>query len=225
MKVVEYYKKYCVKINTLGGCHMAKIITISREFGSGGRELGKRLAESLGIPCYDQQIIEMVAKEQGLDEDYVAHVSEKDIRTVYPSTIGMRFSMYNYNLQPTLQVIAAQHKIMKELAAQGDCVIVGRCGDIILKEFNPMNIFVYADRESKVGRCLERAKGGENYSHKDVERKIKEIDRSRAELYKLFTETKWGHKEGYHLCVNTTNKEIKDLVEPLASYIRTWFQG
>ena len=71
---------------------MSKIITISREFGSGGRELGKRLAEALGVPCYDYQIIEMVAEKQGLDKDYVENASERDIRAFYPTTIGVRFS-------------------------------------------------------------------------------------------------------------------------------------
>ena len=73
-----------------------KIITISREFGSGGRELGKRLADALGVPCYDQQIIDMIAQEKNLDKNYIAHVSEKDVRMLYPSTIGKHIIAPNY---------------------------------------------------------------------------------------------------------------------------------
>ncbi len=202
---------------------MSKIITISREFGSGGRELGKRLAEELGIPCYDQQIIEMVAEKQGLDKDYVANTSEKDMRVFYPTTIGMRFSSTAYFINQSIEVFTEQNKLIRDLAQKGDCVIVGRCADIILSEMNPLNIFVYADKESKIKRCLERAKTDEAFKDKDIEKKMKEIDKGRADLRRMLSDIKWGEKEGYHLLINTSNKEIKDLVPALASYVKEWF--
>lgn len=85
-----------------------KIITISREFGSGGRELGKRLADALGVPCYDHEIIDMVAKKNGFDKNYVSHVSEKDIRVFYPSTVGHRFLANQSALQQPIKIAAAQ---------------------------------------------------------------------------------------------------------------------
>lgn len=130
-----------------------KIITISREFGSGGRELGKRLSDALGIPCYDHEIIDMVAEKHGLDKNYVAHVSEKDIRIFYPSTIGHRFLTNQSALQQPVKIAVAQQEMMRQLASQGDCVIVGRCADVLCREMNPFNIFVYADRLSKLQRC------------------------------------------------------------------------
>lgn len=93
-----------------------RIITISREFGSGGRELGKRLAETLGIPCYDHEIIDMVADRYGMDKNYVSHISEKDIRVFYPSTIGQRFMMNSSVLQQSVKVAAAQHEMIRQLA-------------------------------------------------------------------------------------------------------------
>ena len=137
---------------------MHKIITISREFGSGGRELGKRLAEELGIPCYDHQIIEMIAKENGFDERYVANVSEKSIEAAYPMTIGHRFAMPSMEImEQPIRVAAAQRQIIENFAKQGDCVIIGRCADVILKDYHPLNLFIYADMEAKVERCIRRA--------------------------------------------------------------------
>ena len=83
-----------------------KIVTISREFGSGGRELGKRLADALGVPCYDQQIIEMIAQKNNMDKNYIAHVSENDVRVLYPSTIGKHFIAPNYIGQQSIQILA-----------------------------------------------------------------------------------------------------------------------
>lgn len=141
-----------------------KIITISREFGSGGRELGKRLADMLGIPCYDHEIIDMVAKKCDLDKNYVSHISEKDIRIFYPSTIGHRFLTNQTALQQPVKVAAAQQELIRQLTLQGDCVIIGHCADILCKDKNPFNIFVYADRLSKLMRCEKRAGENEHYN-------------------------------------------------------------
>ena len=200
-----------------------KIVTISREFGSGGRELGKRLADALGVPCYDQQIIEMIAQKNNMDKNYIAHVSENDVRVLYPSTIGKHFIAPNYIGQQSIQILAEQKKLIEELAAQGDCVIVGRCADLILKEQHPLNIFVYADQESKVARCLERSDEAERLSPEQLVRKMKEIDKNRASHRAMFTGSRWGSKESYHLCINTSGKEIKALIPGLTAYVNAWF--
>ena len=203
---------------------MRKIITISREFGSGGRELGKRLADALDIPCYDHEIIEMIAKENGFDERYVANVSEKSIEAAYPMTIGHRFAMPPIQIMDqSIRVATAQRKIIENFAEQGDCVIVGRCADVILEDMNPLNLFVFADIPSKVQRCLERAPEGENLTAHELERKIKQIDKQRAQHHQMYSDTKWGNKEGYHLCVNTSGKEIKKLIPSLVQFVNDWF--
>lgn len=203
---------------------MSNIITISREFGSGGRELGKRLSEALGIPCYDHQIIEMVAKEQGLDKNYVAHMSENDLRAAYPATIARGFVAQSYTVQQSVQIAAAQHRLIRELAEKGDCVIVGRCADTILEDLSPLNIFVYADKDSKLNRCLARADKGEALTRREILRKMKQIDRNRAEYRKIYSGTTWGRKENYHLCINTSGKEIKSLIPALTAYAKAWFE-
>lgn len=201
-----------------------KIITISREFGSGGRELGKRLADYLGVRCYDHEIIDMVAEKHGLDKNYVSHISEKDIRVFYPSTIGHRFMAPNHAAQESVKVTLAQHEMIRQLASQDDCVIVGRCADVVCREMNPLNIFVYADKISKLARCQERAGEDEHYTERDMLRRMRKIDKERAAYRELFSETEWGRKESYHLCINTSGKQIKDLVPAIGEYAKIWFE-
>lgn len=156
------------------------IVTISREFGSGGRELGKRLAEALGIPCYDKEIIEMVAQKRGLDRDYIANISEKDIPIFYSSTIARRFiAPYPVTTQ-AIDILVAQQEIMKELLSKASCVIVGRAADVVLRDMNPINLFVYAEQQSKLARCKERAAENEKLSDKEMLKKMKQIDKERA---------------------------------------------
>jgi cytidylate kinase len=201
-----------------------KIITISREFGSGGRELGKRLADELGIPCYDNEIIEMIAKENGFDEQYVANVSEKSIEAAYAMTIGNRFAIPAMQLvDQSIRVAAAQRQIIENFAKQGDCVIVGRGADVILEDMKPLNLFVYADMPSKLQRCKDRAPEGEDLSDSELMRMIRQIDKQRAQHRQMYSDTKWGNKEGYHLCINTSGKEIKKLIPALAQFVTAWF--
>lgn len=201
-----------------------KIITISREFGSGGRELGKRLAEALGIPFYDNEIIKMIARENGFDENYVANISEKSIEVAYPLTIGNRFAMPPLQMMDQeIRVAATQRQIIEQFAQKGDCVIVGRCADVILKDYHPLNLFVYADMEHKVQRCIQRAPAGEHLTNKELEKKIKQIDKNRRQHREMYDDVRWGDKEAYHLCINTGGKEIKQLIPGLAEFVKGWF--
>ena len=205
---------------------MNRIITISREFGSGGRELGKRLAEALHIPCYDHEIIEMIAKENGFNEDYVAHMSEKSIEAAYPLTIGHRFGVPPFQImdQP-IRVAVAQRQILENFAKSGDCVIVGRGADVILKAYKPLNIFVYADKESKIERCQRRAPAGEDMTASEIEKRMKQIDRNRSQHHQMYSDSKWGAKESYDLCINTSRRYVKDLVPAIAKFCEDWFNS
>lgn len=201
-----------------------KIITISREFGSGGRELGKRLADALQIPCYDHEIVEMVAQQSNLSEDYVARVSEKDIRLFYPTTIAHRLAGAYPVMQQPVSVVVAEQELLKRLANEGDCVIVGRCADVVLKEHDLLNIFVYADTQSKLLRCQQRADAQERLAEQELLRRMKQIDKDRAAYRALHTGSDWGKKESYHLCINTSGKELKTLAAALAEYAKIWFR-
>lgn len=198
------------------------IITVSREFGSGGREVGKRLADALGYVYYDREIVTAIAQKTQLDEGYVASALEGGIFRGIPVHFGRTFSYSAAFMSGTTNLFVEQHKIIRELAARGNCVIVGRAADAILEEFHPFNLFVYADMDAKVKRCMERAPEGEQLSEREMIRHIKKVDAERAKYYEMFSDTRWGAKEGYHLCVNTTGANIKTLVPAIAQYIRSW---
>lgn len=193
------------------------IITISREFGSGGRELGKRLADYLSVPCYGHEIIDMVAQKLNMDKNYVHHISEKDVRGFYPSTIGHRLLAPPQAAQGSVKVTLAQHALIHQLAQQGDCVIIGRCADVVCRKMQPFNLFVYADKISKLARCQARAADGEHFSEKEMLRRMKQIDKERAAYRALFTETEWGKKACYHLCVNTSAGRSRHWFRPSAN--------
>lgn len=198
------------------------IITISREFGSGGREVGKRLADELGFAYYDREIVSAIAQKTRMDEGYVENALEGGLFRSVPVHFGRTFSYSTALMTNTTNLYVEQHKIIKELAAKGDCIIVGRAADAILEEYDPFNLFVYADMPSKVKRCQERAPEGERLSERELIRHIKKIDAERAKYHEMFSDTRWGKKESYHLCVNTTGVQVKALVPVIAEYARAW---
>lgn len=200
------------------------IITISREFGSGGRELARRLAEGLGIAYCDREIVAAVAKKSGLAVEYIESVSERSVGTRYPITFGHTLAYQPPVIDPQLEVLSQQRQILLSLAERGDCVIVGRCADVILREYDPLNIFVYADKASKVARCRARAPQDERLSHSELARHIARVDKERARYRATITETKWGDKAAYHLCVNTTGWEIPQLVQALLPYAKAFLE-
>ncbi len=200
-----------------------RIITVSREFGSGGRELGKRIADNMGIAYFDREIITEVAQRSELDEGYVEAVLDRGLFRDIPVTFGhsiSNMSTFNYTTQ---KIISEQQKLISELAAGGDCVIVGRNADIILREYEPLKLFVYADMPSKVARCRSRAPEGEHFSDKELAKMIKRINKSRARTHAYLSAIPWGDKEGYHLCVNTSDTDIKAMSNLLSEYAEHWF--
>ena len=187
---------------------MNRIITISREFGSGGREVGKRLSDVLGCAFYDEDIIAAVAKETGMHEDYVEDVSERAV-----SYIASQFGHTFYN-QQQIDVLVAQQEIIRKLAQKGNCVIVGHgCAEIL------------ADMDAKVKRCRLKGPEEENLTEKELIRKIKDVDKNRKRVHEMIGSTRWGQKENYDLCINTTSAEIKKIIPSLALYAQAWFTG
>lgn len=205
------------------------IITIGREFGSGGRELGKRLAEALSYAYYDDEILTAIAQRSGLAEEYVKSIVEKSAPVAYPIRYGRTFSVSSSYSQNHLDILRAQEAVIRELAQKSDCVIVGRCADIILRDMNPLNIFVYADMESKVKRCRFKADVSEHLSDAELKRLIKRTERQRKDYYETITDQEWGAKENYHLCINTSGrevngKEIKVQIPAIAAFCKAWFE-
>lgn len=198
------------------------IITVSREFGSGGRELAKRLAEQMGFAYYDKEIIEEVAKKTTLAASYVEQVSERGIAT-FPIRIGRTFMTLQQPNRNSVDILLAQKNIIQELAGKGNCVIVGRNADTFLKSQKSLNIFVYAQMDYKMQRCRQKGQLSKDLSDKEMQKIIKEIDAGRAKTHEFLSTAKWGVKEAYHLCVNTTGFEIKALVPAIAEFSTCFF--
>lgn len=202
-----------------------RIITVSREFGSGGREVGKRLADALGFAYYDREIITAIADRSSLDEDYIEKTIESGIMRSYPITFSHSFATYIPTvITPAPGIIASQHAVIKELASKGDCVVVGRCADVILEDLNPFRLFVYADMSSKIQRCRQRASEDEKLTDRELERKIKRIDKGRKENHDILASYSWGDRRGYDLCLNTSGVEIKAIIPHISGYIDEWFK-
>ena len=200
---------------------MRKIITIGREFGSGGRELGRRLSAHLGIAYYDHEIIAEIAKRTALSEAYVRQITENRPLTSFPIHFGGRFcALPDPLLQQSISIYSEQHRLLCELAEKSDCIIVGRCADYVLRAGHPFRIFVYADAQSKLMRCMERRTPEETLSEQDMKRKITEIDRNRARYYAFFSGQKWGARENYDLLVNTSGQSVKKQAAALYEYLR-----
>ena len=204
---------------------MNKVITIGREFGSGGREIGRRIAEKLQIAYYDQEIVAEIAKRTKLSEEYVERITEDRPYISYPIHYGMSFhtAYYDYTeFDRSLTVFAEQHNIIKELADKSDCIIVGRCADFILREKKPFRIFVYADTESKLRRCRERSPEDENLSDSKIQRNIRSIDKGRARYYNYFSQQRWGACKNYDMLINTSGKDVEQVSEAIAGYLKKY---
>lgn len=205
-----------------GGLTVNQIITIGRQFGSGGRELGRRLAEELGFEYYDKEIVSEIASHTSLSENYVRQVIERTPHHLFPITVGQSLSyLSDYQFQMVQSVYQAQSEIIRSMADKSSCVIVGRCADYILRDRKPMRIFVYADKDSRLRRCIERSDGRDNMSERELKQYIRQMDKNRADYYNYYTGHRWGDMENYDLCVNTTDTEIKKLVPSLAGLLRT----
>ena len=200
---------------------MNKIITIGREFGSGGRELGKRIAENLGVAYYDGEIVTAIAERSELAVDYVNQILEKRIRAYYPITVGHSLSAAGDALcSVTQSVYAAQTEVLREMAQKSDCVIVGRCADKVLEDLKPLRIFVYADMEARIARCRAMGEHGDAKDDKALARRIREVDKARAQYYHFYTGRPWADRHNYDLLVNTSGIQIAALAKLICANVR-----
>ncbi len=171
------------------------VITIGREHGSGGHMVARKLSEILGIPCYDREMITLAAKNSGLSEEIIRlHEQKKTSSFLYS------LQMSSYTLPISDMIYIAQSNIIKNLAATESCIIVGRCADHILKDFdNCFNLFIYAPFEHRMKRVREHY----GCTEKNIERYISRKDRERADYYQFNTHTKWGDYKNYDLMLNS----------------------
>ena len=189
-----------------------RIIAISREFGSGGRTIGREVAEKLGIPCYDAEILETIAEQSGFTKDYIAEKGEYATggNWLTQAFFGRDYNGHSY--QDDLWTL--QHKIILELAEKKSCVIVGRCADYILRDDpNCLRVFIHADMESRAKRIVEQY--GER--PESPQKRLKDKDKRRAAYYQFYTDMKWGNVENYHITLNSGALGIGKCVEILTN--------
>ncbi len=200
---------------------MSLIITIAREFSSGGRELGRRIADELHIAYYDKEILQDIEKKTPYSMSYIEEVSENRPILLPPINYGSSFTLYpDISLQQSIDVHSAQSDIIREYALKSDCVIIGRGADYILRDLRPFRIFVYSDMESKIERCKTREAKDEHFTDKQLAKKINSINKKRKDYYEYYTGRKWGSKENYDMMINTSGMNIKEIAHHLATLIK-----
>ena len=198
-----------------------QIITVARQFGSGGREIGEELAKALGVKCYDKELISLAAKESGVDPEVFDNVDEKATNSLLYSlslglySFGSSFSADRLPVNDKLYLL--QHKIIKQIAAGGPCVIVGRCADYVLREKkNIVRLFICADMDYRIDRAV-KVKGINKDKAAQV---INKTDKSRANYYNFYSGMKWGEPTNYDLCVNRTGLTAGQVVTVVRAYLK-----
>ena len=183
-----------------------RIITISREFGSGGRTIGKALAEKLNIPCYDKELLQKIALESGFDESYIKEAGEYAPGGFLVSAVSHHASGPN-NADYLWEI---QYRIITDLAQKGPCVIVGRCADYILRDkAELLRVFIHADIEFRAQRIVKEY--GERAQ--TPQQRLRDKDKRRAAYHRFYTDMKWGRAQNYDLTLNSGTLGIDRCVE------------
>ena len=172
-----------------------RVITISREFGSGGRTIGKMAAQKLGIPCYDAELIQKISEESGYAKDFIEEESEPNAGWLTQVFADRSMGMTQQDV-----IWSIQCRVIKELAAQGPCVIVGRCADYVLRDdADCLTVFIHASMEKRAERIVKEY--GER--EEKPERRLKEKDKRRAAYHRFYTDMKWGRANNYQICLDS----------------------
>ena len=196
------------------------VITIGREFGSGGHEIGQKLAERLGIKCYDKELLELAAKESGLCQELFASQDEKPTNSFLYSlvmdTYSLGYSNSYVDMPINHKVFLAQFDAIKKLAQKESCVIVGRCADYALED-DPFAVSVWV-KESLYKR-VERIKKMYDLSESKATDLIQKTDKRRASYYNYYSSKKWGEAKSYDLCLDSGELGIDGSIELILKYI------
>lgn len=197
------------------------IITVGRQFGSGGHDIGKKLAEKLNIKFYDKELLLEAAKEAGLNPALFRKADEK-LPSFYISNLSMNFGFYtqSFSPSPTTYYDSVQKAIcdmIRNIAAKESCIIVGRCADYLLRD-NPncINIFISASADACAQRIIKRTEG---LTVDDAKSLAKKENKLRAEYYNFYTDKEWGHSSSYDLCIDSSRIDTESIIEIIIAYI------
>ncbi len=202
------------------------VITIARQYGSGGRTVGEMLAERLGIHFYNKELMKLASEESGINEALFVNADEKSKGSWF---FGNTPNVYNGELIPPESneftsndnLFNYQAKVIRRLAEEESCVIVGRCADFVLKDYdNVLSVFVHAPHEF----CMEQAAKKHSMSTKELEKFIQRTDKFRAEYYKYHTGREWTDARNYDLCLDSSKLGFERCVEEIIAYMNVRFQ-
>ncbi|MGI6333877.1 MAG: AAA family ATPase [Saccharofermentanales bacterium] len=194
------------------------IICVSREYGSGGGLVGKKLAEQLGIKYYDKKLIEKTARDHDLPEEYVAEMDEKPIGWFSAGIQSPYRSDYHDALFYVMndRVFYLQAETIKSIAAEGSCVIIGRVAEEVLKEDPDMvSVFIHAEKEDRINRVM----GNEGFTYKEAERMVRKMDKNRANYHNFYSDRKWGRCESYDFSISTSRFGIDGAVKGIVKLL------
>lgn len=197
---------------------MNKIISISREFGSGGHEVGEKIAKKLYIPFYDRTLSEVAASNIGIDVSKIKEIDERAANSfMYSLVMGTSFVGNVTNMTAQDRMFAEQSRLIEEYAQKGPCVIVGRCSDYVLRN-NPncIHFFICADIKERTKRVMETMSLNES----NALTLIKKTDKARATYYQHYTGKKWGDPTSYDICINTYSTKLDQTAEMIMSILK-----
>ena len=197
------------------------IVTIDREYVSGGHEVGRRLAEKLGIAFYDEELIERAASVTGYVPDFI---KDNDEKAPDYSIASIFTGIDSFQSSPYAKIQEEQFRIIREIADEGSCVIVGRAADYILSEERHVSIFIFAPIEERLKRKLRLEtvnKKPEPLDAVAMEKKIRQKDKQRRRYYEFYTDNKWGGRDVYDLLINTSRAGIDGAVDIIMTYIKS----
>lgn len=194
-----------------------KIIAIGREFGSGGHEIGEKLAQELGINFYDREFLSKAAKESGIGEDLFELYDERATESFLYSIAMDAYSAIGSGETFGQKIARAEFDALKSLAKSESFVIIGRCAEYVLRENkNLTSIFIYSDMQQKKERVMEMF----NLSESEAKKRIYKTDNARAAYHNLYCETKWGNLKSYEMMIDSSSIGIDHTVSTLATYIQ-----
>ena len=197
------------------------VVNIGRQLGSGGREIGEKLAQRLGIDFYDKELINLASEESGLCREFFEKADEKASQGMVGGIFGMRFPFFSDGVLPSMNCLSndalfkVQSDVIRKLAAEKSCLFVGRCADYILRD-NPRCVFVSASREDRIAR-LCRLHG---ISENEAEEMMNRADKKRSEYYNYYSYKTWGMASTYHLCIDSSVLGIEKTVDFIEEFVR-----